>query len=95
MILMFTFIRTYVSLCILIVMILVTAISVVYISHLVNTRFAILQNLEQERNLLDEEWGRLLLEESTQTRLWLIEQQAYSRLDMVMPVNDMLVIVSP
>ena len=50
---------------ILVVMVFVSAVEVVYARHQTRKLFVEIQALEKEKNLLDEEWGRLQLEQST------------------------------
>jgi cell division protein FtsL len=55
--------------------------------------FIQLQKLERQRDLLNEEWGRLLLEQSTWGSPSRVEQQAKSRLDMVVPKAESTVVI--
>jgi cell division protein FtsL len=57
--------------------------------------FIALQKSEQRRDHLNEEWGRLLLEQSTWASPARIEQQAEIRLEMVAPTADMTVVIKP
>lgn len=88
-------VRTYAVTYILIVLILISSISVVYAKHGGRTEFVALQKLEKQRDHLNEEWGRLLLEESTWAGLGSIEKQASLRLNMIVPTSDMTVVVKP
>lgn len=73
--------------------VLLTSIAVVYSKHQSRVEFVALQKLEQKRDYLDEEWGRLLLEQSTWAELGRIEREATKKLDMVRPTADMIVVV--
>lgn len=75
--------------------VLVSAIAVVYIKHSGRSEFVELQKLEQQRDNLNEEWGRLLLEESTWAGPGRVEQQARVRLKMIVPTADMTVVIRP
>lgn len=75
--------------------VLVSAVAVIYTKHLSRNEFVQLQRLEKERDALSEEWGRLLLEESTWASPSRIEQEAKSRLGMVVPKSDMTVVIKP
>ena len=46
-------------------MVFISAVEVVYARHQTRKLFVEIQDLEKERNVLDEEWGRLQLEQST------------------------------
>jgi cell division protein FtsL len=52
-------------LLILTIMVFISAVEVVYARHQTRKLFVEIQDLEKERNVLDEEWGRLQLEQST------------------------------
>lgn len=75
--------------------ILASAIAVVYTKHAGRTEFVALQKLEKQRDALNENWGRLLLEQSTWSGPGRIEQQAQSRLTMIVPTADMIVVIKP
>ena len=70
-----------------------SAVAVVYSKHAARTEFVVLQSLEQDRDALNEEWGRLLLEQSTWASPSHVEQQAIKRLHMIVPTADMTVVV--
>jgi cell division protein FtsL len=74
-------------------LVIISAVSVIYAKHLNRNEFIQLQQLEKQRDLLNEEWGRLLLEESTWGSPSRVEQQARSRLDMIVPKADMTVVI--
>ena len=73
--------------------VMVSAVVVVYSKHAARTEFVVLQSLEHERDSLNEEWGRLLLEQSTWASPSHVEQQAIKRLHMIVPTADMTVVV--
>jgi cell division protein FtsL len=53
-----------------------------------------LQSFYKARDQLDDEWGRLLLEQSTLVRQGRVERLARKRLGMVMPGSTEVVIVN-
>jgi cell division protein FtsL len=76
-----------------IVLTIVSAVAVIYIKHVSRSEFIQLQKLEKSRDALNEEWGRLLLEESTLGNPSRVERQASSRLQMVVPADDKTVVI--
>jgi len=80
---------------ILTIVVILTSMAVVYSKYSWRTEFVTLQKLEQTRDKLNEEWGRLLLEQSTWASPTRIEQQSRTRLKMIVPTADMTVIVQP
>lgn len=72
---------------------LATAMAAITTSHLTREQYARLQQLERERDQLQTEWGRLLLEESAWSSPARIERLAVERLEMRLPdVTDVEVI---
>ncbi|WP_163560223.1 cell division protein FtsL [Halomonas sp. NO4] len=72
---------------------LASAMAAITVSHLTREQYARLQQLERERDQLQTEWGRLLLEESAWSSPARIERLAVERLDMRLPdVADVEVI---
>ena len=87
--------RIEVPLVVMIIAVMLSAIGVIYSKHLGRIEFVALQKLEQKRDQLNEEWGRLLLEESTWASPSRIEQQASLRLHMAVPTTDSMVVIKP
>lgn len=87
----------YVELPLLIVVIFVIAssIAVIYSTHSARAEFVVLQKLEGERDHLNEEWGRLLLEQSTWASPNRVEHEAQRRLGMRVPSPDVTVLIQP
>lgn len=54
-----------------------------------------LQKLEQERNQLQVEWGRLLLEQSSLVAQGRVEDAALGQLGMEVPAMDRIVVLNP
>lgn len=71
----------------------VTALQVVLHQHEARKTFVAVQALERERDQLDEEWGRLQLEQSTWATDARVEEAARTRLDMLEPDASALVLV--
>ena len=70
---------------VLILGVLVSSIAVVELRHNSRILFAELQTLQTERDELNIEWGKLLLEEGAWSQHRRIEQMARQRLDMSTP----------
>lgn len=71
-----------------------SAVQVVLAQHQARQTFAGIQQLEATRDRLNEEWGRLQLEQSTWSRADRIERLATTELDMVSPDTDSIVLLS-
>jgi cell division protein FtsL len=70
-----------------------SGIAVIYIKHENRKLFMELQALYKARDQLDDEWGRLLLEQSTLVGQGRVERLARERLEMVMPGPAQVVII--
>jgi cell division protein FtsL len=75
--------------------IMVTCIGVVYARHEGRKQFVELQSLVYGKDRMDVEWGQLQLEQSTLTTQGQVEHAARSRLGMISPVPDQVVILKP
>ena len=71
-----------------------SAIQVVLSQHQARTTFFELQRLEQARDGLNEEWGRLQLEQSTWATDDRIERLARTRLDLDSPEFNATVLLT-
>ena len=69
----------------LVVAILVTAVTIIDVSHRCRQYYARLQALETEQWRMQEQWGRLLLEQSTWASHHRVETLARKQLDMHLP----------
>ena len=85
----------HLSLYVMLLAVMASAISVVYTKHQSRVEFVALQKLEQHRDDLDEEWGRLLLEQSTWASPGRVEHQAKIKLDMIIPMARSTVVLNP
>lgn len=77
----------------LIVLVFGLALSVVYMRHQSRQLFVQLQELKEQRDTLNTEWGKLLLEEGAWSQHQRIEKLARSRLDMSLPAQEQVEIV--
>jgi cell division protein FtsL len=75
--------------------VLASALGVVYGKHQARSRFSELQSLTRERDELDIEWGQLQLEQSTWATNGRVESVARDELHMVIPQASDLRIVQP
>lgn len=73
--------------------VVLSALSVIYVSHLCRQLYNELAKMEQEANALQVEWGRYLLEQSSWASLSRVEQLAKSQLQMRVPEPSEIVIV--
>ncbi len=78
---------------VMVALVIVSSVGVIYSKHMNRNEFIQLQKLERQRDLLNEEWGRLLLEQSTWGSPSRVEQQAGTRLEMVVPKADSTVVI--
>jgi cell division protein FtsL len=78
---------------VLMVLVLGSGVAVVYIKYENRKLFMELQTFYKARDQLDDEWGRLLLEQSTLARQGRVERLARERLEMVIPGSTEVVIV--
>ncbi|ADJ27190.1 cell division protein FtsL [Nitrosococcus watsonii] len=75
-------------------LIVASGVAVVYVKHENRRLFMELQGFYKVRDQLDEEWGRLLLEQSTLARQGRVERLARERLGMVVPDSSEVVIIT-
>lgn len=77
------------------VLLFASSLGVVFSTHQARRQFVALQGLQQVRDELNTQWGRLQLEQSTWATHGRIEQLANSKLEMVIPPPGAVVIVRP
>ncbi len=77
----------------LITAVFLSALAVIDARHENRILFAQLQQLRQQRDQINIEWGQLLLEQSTWSTHARIEQMATQKLDMEMPTHAEIVVV--
>jgi cell division protein FtsL len=75
--------------------VLVSALAVVYTSHLCRLLYSELAQLQQVENNLQVNWGQYLLEQSSLASLTRIEKEALSELGMRVPDIKEVVMVQP
>ncbi len=80
-------------LLILTIMVFVSAVEVVFARHQTRKLFVEIQDLEKERNMLDEEWGRLQLEQSTWATDDRVESLARDELKMKTPEMKEIILI--
>lgn len=78
----------------LLAMVVGSAIGVIYSKHRSRRLFVQLQEFQQERDQLNIEWGRLQLEQGAWTTSGRVERIARERLDMKIPSQSDVVILS-
>jgi cell division protein FtsL len=77
------------------VLVLASAIMLVYTKHQSRKLFVELQQLKYQVDDLSTEWGQLQLEQSAWSDHGRIERVARTRLSMVMPESDEVVFIEP
>lgn len=80
-------------LAILILGVFLSAISVVYVTHYQRKLFVELQQLKNQKDAMDEQWGKLQLEENTLSRSARIEKKARKKLNMMIPEPEQIIYV--
>jgi len=80
---------------ILFLLVIASAVGVVYTKHESRKLFVQLQSLKKEKDQMDIEWGRLQLEQSTHATHGRIEKLATNKLGMRIPRADKVVIIRP
>ncbi len=78
----------------LVVAVFTSAIAVIEARHESRKLFVQLQLAERQRDLMNEEWGRLQLEQATWATHGRIERLAREKLDMIVPASDSIVLVT-
>ncbi len=82
-------------LLLLLVVVIGSALAVIYAKHQSRLLFGDLQVLQAERDRLNIEWGRLQLEQSAWATHSRVEKLARERLNMMVPNPETVVIVKP
>ncbi len=72
-----------------------SALAVVYTKYRIRMVFAETQRLEQMLIAVDEDWGRLQLEQNTWAEHSRIEMLARSRLGMTLPARESIIYLRP
>ncbi len=79
----------------LLVILVASALGVVYTKYRSRMLFAEIQRIEQELEAYDMELGQLQLEQNTWAERSRIEKLARGRLGMVMPQRDLIIYIKP
>lgn len=72
-----------------------SALGVVYVAHQCRLLYHQLASLEQEKNSLEVDWGRYLLEESSLASMQRLEAVAQKDLELQVPGIEKIVVVKP
>jgi cell division protein FtsL len=64
------------------------ALAVIQSQHRSRTYFVELERLKKEAHVLDEQWGKLQLEQSTWANLARVDTLAHTRLGLIAPPDD-------
>ncbi|NOX08981.1 MAG: cell division protein FtsL [Gammaproteobacteria bacterium] len=83
------------TLGILFVLVLVSALAVIYVRHESRNLFSEMQRLEITRDEMNVEWGQLQIEQSTYATHGRIERFARRQLDMRVPALNSIRMVQP
>lgn len=76
------------------IVVCISALALVYVRHQNRLQFVELQALHAERDLLNEKWGQLLLEQGAWAERTLVEKKARQKLNMQRPSVDKTVLIS-
>lgn len=79
---------------VLIALVIISALSVVGLRHQSRLAFSELQSLRSDGDMLNIEWGRLLLEQGAWSQHQRVERIARTQLGMRTPENKRVIIVS-
>ncbi len=80
---------------VLLLAVVVTAMAAAYAKHQSRKLFVELQNLQEQRDAMNVEWGQLQLEQSTYTTHGKIDGAARERLHMHLPATQQVTIIHP
>ena len=83
------------SLVVLMVLVVISSFGVIYAKHQSRKLFVELQALHKARDDMDIEWGQLQLEQSTLATQSRVEGTASTKLGMVIPEANQVVILQP
>ncbi len=77
----------------LLLLVFITAVAIVYVIHYQRNLFINLQQLQQDKDDMIVEWGKLQLEENTWSTTSRIEKVATKQLDMKVPKSDDIIFI--
>jgi cell division protein FtsL len=79
----------------LLMILVLSALGVVYTKYRSRMLFAEIQRLEQELDVYEMEWGQLQLEQNTWSEHSRIERLARSKLGMTLPERNTIIYIKP
>tara|TARA_B110000211_G_C13692304_1_gene383662 strand:+ start:187 stop:510 length:324 start_codon:yes stop_codon:yes gene_type:complete len=85
--------RSFAVMLLILILVVATALGVIFSSHQSRQLFGDLLQHNREKSRLEEEWGRLLLEQSTWASHSRIERLAKSELHMIVPNPESIIVV--
>lgn len=85
--------RSFAVMLLILMLVVATALGVIFSSHQSRQLFGDLLQYSREKSRLEEEWGRLLLEQSTWASHSRIERLAKSELHMIVPNPESIIVV--
>ena len=88
-------VRNQLIMLFLLILVIVSAVFVIETTHQTRQMFAEMQRQQSRSWLLEEDWGRLLLEQSTWAAHHRVERIASTELDMLVPVFSEIILVQP
>ena len=77
----------------LLVLVFISSVSVVYITHYQRKLFTRLQLLQADKDMMNVEWGKLQLEENTVSSTSNIEKEAKDKLNMIVPISEKIIFI--
>lgn len=86
---------THLLLTALVLLVAISAFSVVYVKHNSRKLFAELQGLQKVRDDMNIKWDQLQLEQATYATHSRIEQKARKQLGMTLPTPEQLIVIQP
>ena len=86
--------RDVIVIGLLLILAVASGVGTVYVKHLSRARFVELQALEHQQDLMQIEWGKLELEQSTWATHDRITKVAGEQLDLFMPPGDLIEVVN-
>jgi len=79
------------SMVVIIVFLMITSLALVFVKHKSRTLFTELETLKTAQHKLDENWGRLMLEQSVLLSHGMVEKVARQKLGMQQPEDRQVI----
>jgi len=86
-------VRQYVFIWGLLTLVFISSISIIYVTHYQRKLFTNLQLLQNNKDKMNIEWGKLQLEENTVSSTSNIEKEAKDKLDMLIPTSEKIIFI--